>query len=187
LVGARTSALARRGNIVFSLTLAPLIQPRSDLTDEEAGAFEAALDSLNFTFEHPGYVMVPGFELMAQLPSPIGGETHYVLHFGDLTGDDVLWTMEAGGETGRIQRFFPASGAQLDRLRAGEPVSLTALHVQEGGAEEAGAEEPGAEAVFTLTLLQVGQANNVSVLLQYMGDGSLSRDLAGLIPPEGAG
>lgn len=187
LAGARTYALTRRGNIVFSLTLAPLIQPRSDLTAEEAAAFEAALDSLNFTFEHPGYVMVPGFELMAQLPSPIGGETHYVLHFGDLTGDDVLWSMEAGGEPERIQRFFPASGAQLDRLRAGEPVSLTALHVQEGGTEEDGADETGAEAVFTLTLLQVGQANNVGALLQYMGDGSLSRDLAGLIPPAGAG
>lgn len=187
LAGARTSALTRRGNIVVSLALAPLIQPRSELTAEEVQAFETTLDSLGFTFDHPAYVMVPGFELMAQLPAPIGGETHYVLHFGNLTGDDVLWTMEAGQETGRVQAFLPASGIQLDRFQKAEPISLTALRVPEGEAEEVGAEEAGAELVYTLSLLQVGQANNARVLLEYMRDGSLSRDLARLIPPGGQG
>ena len=180
LVGARTAARARRGNVVFSLSLTPLLRRRSELTEEEIGEFQANLDSLGFTFDHPLFVMAPGFELQAELPSPLGGETHYVLHFGDLTGDDVIWTIEAGSP-GRVQASFPATEAALARLQAGEPVSLTALRIpEEEGAEEA------ADAVFTLTLLQVGQANNVGALVQHMSSGALSRDLAALVPP-GAG
>jgi hypothetical protein len=179
LVGARTSGQARRGNVVFSFTLAPLIQSRSDLSEEEIQASEANLDSLGFIFDHPGFVMTPGFELGAQLPAPLGAETHYVLHFGDLTGDDIIWTVEAGNP-GLVQVSFPASENQLARLKAGEPVSLTALRVQEG--EET---DPEAEGVFTLTLLQVGQATNVTTLLEYMANGSLSQDLETLIPPGG--
>ena len=57
------------------------------------------------------------------------------LHFGDLTGDDVIWTIEAGAP-GRVQASFPATEAGLTRLQAGEPVSLTALRIPEGGAAE---------------------------------------------------
>jgi hypothetical protein len=180
LMGARTSARARRGNVVFSLSLAPLLRRRADLSEEEIGEFEANLDSLGFKFDHPLFVMAPGFELQAQLPAPLGGETHYVVHFGDLTGDDVIWSMEAG-TPGLVQASFPAREQDLARLQAGEPVSLTALRVPEGEGAEA-----QATAVFTLTLLQVGQANNVAALLQHMASGALSRDLAALVPP-GAG
>jgi hypothetical protein len=182
LGGARTFALTRRGNIVFSLTLAPLIQPRESLSPEQIQASEANLDSLGFTFDHPSFVMAPGFELMARLPDPLGGTTHYVLHFGDLTGEgDVLYTM-AAGPGGPLQLSFPATKTQLDKLQAGEPLSLTALRVPAG-------EEPQAEttAVFTLTLLQVGQATNSAALLEYMKNGSLNRDLKALIPPGGVG
>jgi hypothetical protein len=177
LVGARTAARARRGNVVFSFSLTPLLRRRSELTEVEIGEFRANLDSLGFDFEHPLFVMAPGFELQAELPAPLGGETHYVLHFGDLTGDDVIWSVEAG-TPGRVQASFPATGVALARLQAGEPVSLTALRIPEGeGSEEA------AEAVFTLTLLQVGQVTNVTALVQHMANGGLARDLAALVPP----
>lgn len=170
LIGARTSAMTRRGNTLFSLSLAPLLQERAQLTEEEIQAARSALDSLEFTFDHPSFVMVPGFELTAQLPPPLGEETHFVLHFGDLTGDDVIWSLEAG-RAARVQISIPATPEQLERLRAGDPVSLTALRVDTGG------EETEAAAVYSLTLLQVGQAANTDALLTYMGDGSLSRDL----------
>jgi hypothetical protein len=177
LVGARTAARARRGNVVFSFSLTPLLRRRSELTEVEIAEFRANLDSLGFDFEHPLFVMAPGFELQAELPAPLGGETHYVLHFGDLTGDDVIWSVEAG-TPGRVQASFPATGVALARLQAGEPVSLTALRIPEGeGSEEA------AEAVFTLTLLQVGQVTNVTALVQHMANGGLARDLAALVPP----
>lgn len=180
LVGARTSAQVRRGNVTFSLTLAPLIQARSELSEEAILASQANLDSLGFVFDHPSFVLAPGFELMAQLPAPLGGETHYVLHFGDLSGDDVIWSREAGGPE-RVQVSFPATGSQLARLRAGEPVSLTALRVQESEAESR------AEGVFSLTLLEVGQATHAGTVLEYMSTGALGRDLAALIPPESGG
>jgi hypothetical protein len=181
LIGARTSARARRGNIVFSLSLAPLFRQRSELSEEEVAEFRANLDSLGYTFDHPLFVMAPGLEVQAQLPPPLGGETHYVLHFGDLSGDDVIWNMEAG-TPGRVQAFFPARARDLTRLEAGEPVSLTALRVL---SEEN--TETNAEAVYSLTLLQVAQSTNVAVLLQHMASGELSRDLAALVPPGGGG
>ena len=181
LSGARTSARARRGNVVYSVSLAPLLRRRSELTQEEIREYEANLDSLGYAFDHPLFVMAPVFELRAQLPAPIGGETHYVLHFGDLTGDDVIWSIEAG--TPRlVQASFPAREPALCRLQAGEPVSLTALRIP-----QAEGSDSEAEAVFTLTLLQVGQANNVAALLQHMASGALSRELAALVPPGGGG
>ncbi len=178
LVGARTDARARRGNVVFTVAVAPLFRPRSELSEEEVAQFNANLDSLGFVFGHPLLVMAPGIELQGNLPPPLGGENLYALHFGDLSGDDMIWNMEAGSG-GQFQASFPASASALARLQAGEVVSLTALRVP----EEEGAE---AEAVFTLSLLQVGQSNNVGALLQYMGGGGLSTDLLALIPP-GAG
>jgi len=180
LTGARTAARARRGNVVFTVALAPLLRRRADLPEEEVGQFEANLDTLGFTFDHPLFVMAPAFEIQAQLPAPLGGETHYLFHFGDLTGDDVIWSTEAGPPR-LVVASFPATKEGLARLQAGEPVSLTAVRIPEveGG-------EAQAEAVFTITLMQVGQANNVATLVEYMKGGGLSRDLAALVPP-GAG
>jgi len=180
LTGARTAARARQGNVVFTVALAPLLRRRADLQEEEIGQFEANLDTLAFTFDHPLFVMAPAFEIQAQLPDPLGGETHYLFHFGDLTGDDVIWSTEAGPPR-LVVASFPATKEGLARLQAGEPVSLTAVRIPaaEGG-------EAQAEAVFTITLLQVGQVNNVATLVEYMKGGGLSRDLAALVPP-GAG
>jgi hypothetical protein len=175
LSGARTGAQARRGNVVFTVTLAPLLRGRSELSEEEIGEFQANLDSLGFTFDHPEVLMAPAIEFQANLPQPLGGEDLYVLHFGDLSGDDVIWTVDADSG-GLVQALFPVDGATLNRLREGELVSLTAIRtpVEEGGM---------AEAVFTLSLLQVGQQPNVGTLLEYMSTGALSRDLLTVLPP----
>jgi hypothetical protein len=175
LAGARTGARSRHGNILITVALAPLIRERSSLGEAEVAEFEANLDSLGFTFEHPRFVMAPAIEFQANLPAPLGGETHYVLHFGDLSGDDLIWTMYAG-EGGIVQTLIPATTGDLARLRAGELVSFTALR-----APAEGVEAP-AEAVFTVSFLQAGQAQNVGSLLDYMSGGGLSRDLLTLVP-----
>jgi hypothetical protein len=164
--------------VVIAVSLAPLIQERSALAAEEVARFQANLDSLGFTFDHPRFVMAPGFEIQATLPAPLGDETHYVLHFGDLTGEDVIWSMEAGAGN-LVQVTQIATAAQLARLKAGEAVSLTALRIppQEGST---------AEPVFSVPLLAVGQESNVTGLLEYMSGGGLNRDLKALVPP-GAG
>jgi hypothetical protein len=179
MLGANTSARARIANVVFRLTLRPVLNRRSALTEDEIGEYRAALDSLGFTFDHPDFVMIPGLDLQGSLPPPIGGETHYVLHFGDLSGDDVIWSMEAG-EGGPLNTVIPATARDLERLRAGELVSLSAIRAP---SEEG---ETG-EAVFSLSLLQIGQAASVDTLVRYLSDGSFDQDLQALLPPGGGG
>lgn len=174
LLGASTSARARIGNVSFMLTIRPLLRRSSELSDEENAQYRNNLDSLGFTFDHPSFAMAPGIDLQGNLPPPLGGETHYILHFGDLTGDDIIWSMEAG-EGGPIRAVLPARGSDLARLQAGELVSLSAIRApeQEGAA---------GEALYTLSLLQVGQAVNVGLLLDYLRDGTFDRDLTALFP-----
>jgi hypothetical protein len=179
LTGARTSARARRGNVLLHVSVAPLILAREELEEEQVADYQANLDSLGFTFEHPLLVMAPAMELQVSLPPPVGGETHYLLHFGDLSGDDVIWSAEAGAG-GLLQVLLPASGTDLQRLRAGEQVSLTALRIPEGDDAEA-------DLVFSLALLQINQDVNVANLLAYMAEGGLSNDLITLIPPPPGG
>jgi hypothetical protein len=174
LVGARTSARARIGNVTVTFTLRPLLRGRTDLSPEEYEQYRSNLDSLGFTFDHPSFAMAPGIDIQGALPPPIGEETHYLLHFGDLSGDDIIWSMEAG-TGGPIRAVFPARGSDLTRLRAGEVVSLTAIRAP----DEEGGE---ADAVFTLSLLQIGQALNVGLLMDYLMDGTFDRDLKALFP-----
>ena len=179
LAGARVTAQGRRGNVVVAVALAPLLPARQELDSAGIAQLESHLDSLGYIFDHPLFAMSPVIELQANVPAPIGGETHLLLHFGDLSGDDVIWSGEVG--TGGIkQASILASGADLERLRSGELVSLTAVRVPEG-------EDPTAEAVYTVPILQVGQTQYVTALLQYMGGGALSRDLMTLIPPPAPG
>lgn len=175
LVGARTTAVARRGNLAVAVSFAPMLERRSDLTPEAVANFQARLDSLGFSFDHPLFVMAPALEFQANLPGILGGETHYVLHFGDLgQKDDMIWAMEAG-PTGRVQTAIPATARVLERLAAGEGISFSAIKVPEGGSGQA-------EAVFSLPLLEVGQTTNVTPLLEYMKSGGLARDLKALVP-----
>ncbi|MFQ5537365.1 MAG: hypothetical protein ACE5GJ_07920 [Gemmatimonadota bacterium] len=179
LGGARTSALTRRGNLILTVTFLPMLQSRAEMDPEQAAEFDANLDSLRIEFDHPDFVMAPALEVQFNAFGILGGETHYVLHFGDLSdpASDVIWTVPAG-EGGLIQARFPASGPQLARLQAGDVVSLTAVKMP---GEEGAAGEP----VYTLSLTPVGQAQAVRGLLQYMISGQLSRDLADIIPPRG--
>lgn len=175
LVGARTAAQARRGNVVVGVALAPLLRARSEVDSARTAELEANLDSLGYTFDHPLFLMAPVIELEANVPAPVGGETHLLLHFGDLSGEDILWNTEVGAG-GVFQASILASRTDLERLQAGEVVSLTAVRLPEG-------EDPTAEPIYTVPILQVGQAQNVAALLQYMSGGALGRDLAALIPP----
>lgn len=183
LVGARTAAQARRGNIIVAVALAPLIRGRAEISEEEVAEFQANLDALGIAFDHPLFVMAPAFEVEVSVPGPMEGETHLLLHFGDLTGDDVIWSSEIG-EGGVLDALFPASGVALNRLQAGEALSLTAIRVVEGEDPEAQAD---AEAIYSLAILPVNQAQHVAALLQYMVQGNLGRDLAQIIPPPAGG
>ncbi|MGD2122771.1 MAG: hypothetical protein PVJ76_13545, partial [Gemmatimonadota bacterium] len=179
LAGASTSARARIGNVAINLTLRPLLSRRSELSEEEIAQYQANLGALGLTFDHPTFAMVPGIQLQGTLPPPLGGETHYLLHFGDLSGDDVIWSMEAGGG-GPLRATFPATASDLARLQSGELVSLSAIRAPEDQGE-------AGEAVYTLSLLQIGQATNVGLLLRYFSDGSFERDLRALFPTGSGG
>lgn len=184
--GARTAVRSRRGNVALVVGVAPMIRERSEIGEERAAEFDANLDSLGFTFEHSRLVMAPAFEVQLDLPEPLGGETHYVLHFGDLSdpANQVVWSLPASSGL-PFQAVFPAAGGALARLQAGEALSLTAVRVPEGAGAEG--EEVEGEAVFTLALTPVNQASAVAALLSYMGGGQLSRDLAALVPPTQGG
>lgn len=179
--GARTAALSRRGNLVLAVGIEPIIRARGELTEEQLGRFQANLDTLGFDFDHPDFTMAPGLSVEIDSPGPIGGETHYMLHFGDLSdpANQVVWTVPVP-PSGGVAAVFPAAGGALARLSAGEDLSLTAVRFTD-------AEDREAEAVWTLTLPTVSQPRAVSSLLSYMADGRLARDLAALAPPAGNG
>lgn len=174
LTGASTSARARIGNVTFMVTLKALLRLRSELTDEENAQYRANLDSLGFTFDHPDFAMAPGIDIQGAVPPPLGGETHYIVHFGDLTGDDIIWSMEVG-DGGPVRAVFPARASDLARLRAGELVSLSAIRAPEQEGEVA-------EAVYTLSLFQIAQDAQVGLLLDYLMDGTFDRDLKAIFP-----
>lgn len=176
LDGARTAALARRGNLVFVMGLEPMILDRSNIEEEQATEFDANLDSLGFSFDDPRFVMAPALSIRFDATKPVGGETHYLLHFGDLSnpGEDVIWSAPSAGEP--LSAVFPATAAALDRLAAGEPVSLTAVSFLEDDSFDG-------DAIFSIPLTPIGQSESVSGLLSYMASGQLSTDLAALVPP----
>ncbi len=179
ILGGRTATMARLGNIVVTVGLGTIIRDRTALPEAEVAAFDANVDTLGIQFSHAKLVMAPAIELQASVPAAIGGETHYLLHFGDLTGDDdVVWSAPVG-TGGLVRAAFPAKGQDLQRLAEGNPISFTAVRVPEG--EEGTAAEP----VYSLTLTAVNQAPQVTGLLGYILGGGLSRDLALLVPPTG--
>jgi hypothetical protein len=63
----------------------------------------------------------------------------------------------------------------LDRLVAGEPISLTAVAFPQAGSMEG-------DAVYVLELPNVGQANAVQALMQYMSSGEMVRDFGAIAP-----
>ncbi len=175
LGGARTAALTRRGNLSLSLALEPMIREREAIGPEETARYEENLRALGFTFDHPSLVMAPVLLMELDVPGRLGDETLYLLHFGDLSDppNQVIWSFEPEGE-GPVQAILPVAREVLDRLAAGEELSMTAVHIPEDEAQEG-------SAIFTLGTTSLGQAQAVSALVSYMSDGRLSQDLVQLV------
>jgi hypothetical protein len=173
IVGARTAARSRLGNVVVAVALAPMIRERDQVDSAQAAEFDANLDSLGIKFDVPRFVMAPALEVQANLPQPIGGETHYLLHFGDPASPDVVWSAPAGAG-GVVQAMVPLTGADLNRLQAGDPLSLTAVKLNGPPAE---GQPPQADFVYSLSIMQVNESRATTALLDYMVTGGLAEDL----------
>jgi hypothetical protein len=176
LAGARTATRTRRGNLMLALGLEPMLRARSTLSAEELAEMDANLDTLGFVFEDARYAMSPVLTLQLNVSEPIGEETHYVLHFGDLSDplNDVIWSAPATPGT-PVQAVFAPQGWVLNALAAGESVYFTAVKMVQEGIPS--------QAVFVLGVTPVGQARTVGALLGYMKSGQLGKDLMTLIPP----
>ena len=172
LDGGRTIGYARVGNTVVSVAFTPLLRNKADVTPEQQARFRAVNDSLGLKFEHPVLAFSPAMGLRAALPQPLASETRYAIHFGDPTAPDVVWSGAAG--TGRpIEATHPLSPRHVQRLQAGEALSLTAL----GG-------PAGDIPAYTILLSTVNQAQATRVLLNYMSS-QLATDLTALVQPRG--
>jgi hypothetical protein len=181
--GAQTGAIARRGNVSFVFSLETLIQERSQIPEEEANRFDEYLEAMGIEFGHPDFVMAPALAVTLDIPGPLGEETHYVLHFGDLSdpGNQIFWEATVQDAI-PVQGIFPAPSWVLEQIALGEEVSITALEIPEASAQDS--DEIEARAIFTLTVTPVGQANSVTTLLSYIVSGALSDDLIRLYPPQ---
>lgn len=185
LDGASTNVLTRRGNVTLMLGIEPIIQPRSSVDPEQAARFDENLESLGFDFDHPDFVMAPALAVQLRIPGPLGGETHYLLHFGEIEDPDadVIWA-SAASRAGMIEGVVSANAHILDRLAAGHEIFLTAVRAPETEVDQ---EEPEGEAIYSLGLTSVGQAQAVGTLLAYMAEGGLAADLREMAPPGEAG
>ncbi len=175
IVGARTQTRSRQGNVVVSLTVQPLLRPKSSLDSTQVAEAEASLDSLGFTFDHPDFVMTPALSLQMNVTKPLGGETNYVLYFGNLGDADVLWSTNAGS-TAPSGAVIPLTSADLKKLEQGTPLGFAAVKVPEGT-------DAKAQAVYSITFLPVNEAKAVSALAGYMSS-KLGEDLKTLVPPK---
>ena len=174
LGGAQTVGYARVGNVVVTVGFTPLLRDRAETPPEDLRSFQATNDALGITFAHPDLAFAPALSIRAALPNPLADETRYVLHFGDVDDPDVVWSGEAGtGET--LEDTVPLEFAHVTRLRAGEPITLTAM---KGSAD--GVDEPA----FTIEFTNLNQATATEALLGYMAR-QLSIDLSRLVRPRG--
>ena len=179
LMGAQTTALARRGNLMLVMSLEPIIRERSTVPEAEQASIQATLDSMGVTYRNPTYVIAPALAVELEVAEALGGETHYFLHFGDLTDParNVIWTSAATGHP--LQELLPARKGVLDRLAAGEPVTLTAIKFADAAMKQG-------EAVYSLDLTQAGQPEAVTALVQYFA-GPLGTDFGALLAPPPGG
>ncbi len=177
LGGARTGTLARRGNATLLVGVEAMIEERSELTAEEETEYQEMAETMGLEFDDPRYVMVPGLAIHLDIPGPLDQETHYLLHFGDLSDpqDQVVATIPAN-EDGGVDTVLPAPEWALVRMAEGEPLSLTAIAYD----EETGSGRP----LFEMGLTEVGQSSALLDLLAYMASGDLAQDLRTLRPLE---
>jgi hypothetical protein len=169
LDGARTIGYARVGNVVVTAAFAPVLRSRSEIRPAELFVFEQTNQALALTFDHPDIAFTPGLALLAALPTALADEDRYIVHFGDPSEPEILWSGEAG--TGApLEASLPISAAQVIRLRNGEALALTAVR--------------GDDPVYSIVLSTEGQVDNVGALLRYMAAG-LGADLLRIAPPTG--
>jgi len=176
LSGASTNSTVARGNVALVVGLEPIVQDKGTVAPEDLARLEAAMDSLGFTFDHPQFLLVPGLAIRLVVGPALGGESYYFLHFGDLSDParDVIWS--AGAATGAPLAYMaPIRKDVLDRMVAGEPISLTAVAFPTAGSMEG-------DAVYVLELTNVGQAAAVQTLMDYITTGELLRDFTAIAP-----
>jgi hypothetical protein len=161
------------GNVVVSVAFAPWLQERSGLSPEAAERVRVLTDSLGFGSAHPDVIYVPSLAIRATLPQALDGESGYLFHFGDPEEADVVWiaTADSGAP---VEGIVPLAPSHLARLRAGEPITLTAIR-------EAG--DGQTDALYAIELTSINQSPAVVALLGYMAN-QLAGDLARLMPPD---
>lgn len=173
LRGARTVGSTRVGNVVVSLAFSPLLRARAELQPEQLATLDSIDSALNIEDSHPDIAFAPALSIQANLPEALGNETYYILHFGEPDSPDVLWSADAN--TGQpLAGNMALAPRHVARLRAGDPMTLTAIHETETG-------DP--EGVFAIELSSVNQVAPVEALLGYMTK-QMSADLKQLIPPQ---
>jgi hypothetical protein len=152
-----------------------MLRSRASISAEQAALMDANLDSMGIQFDDARFAMAPVITIQVNLPERLGDETHYALHFGDLTNpdDELIWTIPAP-EKGPIEAVVQAPGWVLTAIARGDPVTFSALRSAEGAPTER---------VFALGITPIGQARSVSTVLTYMRSGQLGRDLATVLPP----
>ena len=177
--GGQTNTVSRRGNLLLALSVRLLIQDRSTVLPDQLVALEARLDSLGFEFDHPQYLAAPVLAFGLNVTEPLAGAHFYFLHFGDLSNpvEDVIWSAPTAAQ-GSLEVIIPAGRATLDRLAAGEVVTLSAVRFPDATSTQG-------EAVFSLQLTSTGEAGAVSAFLSYFTDGQLTDDLSALVQPAG--
>jgi len=172
LGGGRTVGYARIGNVAVSLSFSPLFRDREDASAEELAGYRAINDSLGVSIDHPALAVAPALGLRAALPEPLGTETRYVVHFGDIDAPDVVWTGPAGSGA-PLEAAIPLAARHVARLRAGDPVTLTAI----GGAD-------GNQPEYSIMVGNVNQGPATVVLLNYMAT-EMGEDLDRYVQPRG--
>jgi len=173
LGGGRTVGVTRVGNVAVNVAFTPWLQERADLSAEAAERLRTFTDSLGFGGAHPDLVFVPSLAIRATLPQSLEGEAAYLFHFGPPEEADVVWSAPAN--TGApLEGIVPLSPSHLARLRAGEPITLTAILEAEDGE---------IDALFAIELTSLNQAPATTTLFRYMAN-QLAGDLARLIPPD---
>lgn len=172
LGGGRTIGYARIGNVAVSLSFSPLFRDRERTSSEELEAYTAINDSLGIRVDHPALVVVPALGLRAALPEPLGTETRYIVHFGDIDAPDIVWTGPAASGT-PLEATIPLAARHVVRLRSGDPVMLTAAGGPDGNQPE-----------FSIIVGNVNQGPATAVLLNYMAS-QMAEDLERLVQPRG--
>ena len=172
LAGAQTVGATRAGNVVVSVSFNPMIRIREELSPEELAAFDSIDAVLGIESNHPDVTFAPALAIQVNLARALGDESNYLLHFGPTETPDILWTADA--DTGSVLGGTVAlAPGHVARLRAGEPITLTAVRENDAGE---------VEGVYAIGLSSVNQAGRVEALLGYMSQ-QLSADLVRLIQP----